>query len=297
MELRHLRYFVAVAEEQNFSRAAARLYVSQPPLSRQIRDLERELGVSLFERTPKAVKLTEAGSVFLLEARAALQRVDEAIETVKAAASGKKGRVRVGYAASPTAEALPRALKAFKQSNPHVAVHLRTMNSPAMLKGLQEGSLDVALVVPLSPHDFAGLVVEEIGSYSARVATHPKHKFARSRNVRLSDVAKEPLIAFTRREHHEHHLFLERIFSPLHKLPVISEEVDSATSLIAAVEAGRGITVVFETLSLLAGGRLTMRPITPDPGRFPIGIAYRKSGASAATMAFVEATLRSKLRN
>ncbi len=171
------------------------------------------------------------------------------------------------------------------------------MNSPAMLKGLQEGSLDVALVVPLSPPDFAGLVVEEIGSYSARVATHPKHKFARGRNVRLSDVANEPLIAFTRREHHEHHLFLERIFSPLKKLPVISEEVDSATSLIAAVEAGRGITVVFETLSLLAGSRLAMRPITPDPGRFPIGVAYRKSGASPATMAFVEATLRSKLRN
>src|SRR5258707_6282348 len=110
MELRHLRYFVAVAEEQNVTRAAARLHVSQPPLSRQIRDLEDELGVALFEHGARAVRLTEAGRVFLTEARAVVQRADEAVPTVKAGANGQRGGMPVGYAPSLNEGLLSRAL-------------------------------------------------------------------------------------------------------------------------------------------------------------------------------------------
>jgi DNA-binding transcriptional LysR family regulator len=293
MELRHLRYFVAVAEEQNVSRAAARLYVSQPPLSRQIRDLERELGVLLFKRTPKAIKLTEAGKVFLLEARAVLHRVDEAIDLVKAAASGKTGRIRVGYAASPSVEILPRALRAFKESNPGVTVDLRNMTSRAISDGLHDGSLDVALVVTVSPSEFDGLTVEHLRTYAIRVATHPRHRFARSRRVPLKEIVKEPLVAFSRLEHPEHHVFLGRIFASQRQRPTIAEECDTATSLIAAVQAGRGVAVVFETLSWLAGGRVVLKPIAPEPRRYPVGVAYRE-GAAEAAMAFVEALRRAK---
>src|SRR5712672_1725922 len=107
MELRHLRYFVAVAEEQNVTRAAARLHVSQPPLSRQIRDLESELGLTLFERSPKAIRLTPAGRVFLEEARAVLRRAEEAVQTLKASAAHTSGKLEVGYAPSLTVEILP----------------------------------------------------------------------------------------------------------------------------------------------------------------------------------------------
>src|SRR5258707_4049368 len=107
MELRHLRYFVAVAEEQNVTRAAARLHVSQPPLSRQIRDLEDELGVALFEHGAKAVRLTEAGRVFLNEARAVLMRADEAVETLESVASGERGGKHAGYRTALTAGILP----------------------------------------------------------------------------------------------------------------------------------------------------------------------------------------------
>src|SRR5689334_23143937 len=110
MELRHLRYFVAVAEEQNVTRAAARLHVSQPPVSRQIRDLEDELGVPLFERNAHAVRLTEAGIVFLNEARAILRRVEQGVQMVKAVASGTRGELHVGFAPSLTVEILPNAL-------------------------------------------------------------------------------------------------------------------------------------------------------------------------------------------
>src|SRR5271155_3857791 len=108
MELRHLRYFVVVAEEQNVTRAAERLHVSQPPLSRQMRDLEEELGVELFRRTAKSLALTEAGKIFLPEARAVLLRAEQAVQTVRAMAKGERGQLRVGYAPSLTVEFLPR---------------------------------------------------------------------------------------------------------------------------------------------------------------------------------------------
>ena len=293
MELRHLRYFVAVAEEQNVSRAAARLHLSQPPLSRQIRDLERELDVLLFERTAKAITLTETGKVFLTEARAILHRVDEAIGVAKAAASGKTGRVRVGYAASPSVEILPRALRRFKQSNPNVAVDLRNMTSRAILSGLHDGSLDVALVVTVSPSEFDGLIVENLRTYGMRVAMHPRHRLAQRRRVPLSEIAKEPLVAFSRLEHPEHPVFLARVFASQPRKPRLAEECDTATSLIAAVEAGRGVALVFETMSRLAGERLVLRPITPALRRYPVDIAYRE-GASKAAMAFVEAIHRTQ---
>src|SRR3984885_12178882 len=124
MELRHLRYFTAVGEEQNVTWAAARLHVSQPPLSRQIRDLEEELGVELFKRTAKSLELTEAGKIFLNEARAVLLRAEEAVQAVRSVAKGARGQVRVGYAPSLTVEILPRALKLFEQEHPGARVTL-----------------------------------------------------------------------------------------------------------------------------------------------------------------------------
>src|SRR5580698_4288825 len=116
MELRHLRYFIAVAEEQNVTRAAARLHVSQPPLSRQIRDLEEELGVSLFRRTAKSLALTEAGKIFLNEARGVLLQTEKAVQAVRAVAAGDRGQMRVGYAPSLTVEILPKALREFEKT-------------------------------------------------------------------------------------------------------------------------------------------------------------------------------------
>lgn len=131
MGLRHLRYFVAVAEEQNVTRAAARLHVSQPPLSRQIRDLEDGLGVTLFERSARSVRLTEAGRVFLMEARAVLARAEEATQTVKAIASGKRGEIHVGYAPMVVGVArrktsLPVAAEDFVAVVRHLPSQLRT---------------------------------------------------------------------------------------------------------------------------------------------------------------------------
>src|SRR5580698_6103806 len=124
MELRHLRYFVAVAEEENVSRAALKLHVSQPGISRQIRDLEDEIGFQLFERSAKSVRLTPAGSVFLPEARAVLQRANEAVEKARVAAGSASGKIDIGYAPSLTVQILPQALRKFQDQFPNMRVVL-----------------------------------------------------------------------------------------------------------------------------------------------------------------------------
>jgi DNA-binding transcriptional LysR family regulator len=296
MELRHLRYFVAVAEEQNVTRAAARLHVSQPPLSRQIRDLEDELGVALFHHGAKAVRLTEAGQVFLNEARAVLQRADEAVQTAKAVASGQRGEIRVGYAPSLTVELLPRALRIFHEANPGVRVQLHDLSTQEMLRELRNGRLHAALLVQVPEKVMAGFVFEELRRYAVGVAMHPAHPLAHVRKIGLEQVANERLIAFTLADYPEYHAWIAGLFAPPNRSPQIAEEHDSATSLIAAVEAGRGVALVSERFDCLSGPRLRIRPLHPAPPPLVVGVAHRKGIDSPATMSFISAARKAKSR-
>jgi DNA-binding transcriptional LysR family regulator len=294
VELRHLRYFVAVAEEQNITRAAARLHVSQPPLSRQIRDLEDELGIALFEHRAKSVRLTQAGKVFLDEARAVLRRTDQAVQTAKAVASGERGEIHVGYAPSLTVELLPRALRFFQETNPGVRVQLHDFSTQEMLRGLRDGKLDVALMIQTSSKAMGDLVFEELCRYAVCVATHPAHPLARARKVGLDRIVNERLIAYTLADYPEYHTWLAELFARLERSPVIAEEHDSSTSLIASVEAGRGIALVQQSFECFSGPRLNVRPLAPAPGPFVVGLAYRDRPDAKATVDFINAAKRIK---
>jgi DNA-binding transcriptional LysR family regulator len=289
MELRHLRYFVAVAEAENVTRAAARLRVAQPAISRQIRDLEEELGLALFERSAKAVRLTDAGRTFLEEARAVLQRADEAVQTVRAIAGGVRGELHVGYAPSLTVQILPRALRKFQAELPGVRVSLHDLSTGEMLAGLRENRLHLALTVAPAGDELRGLRFTELARYAMCVAVAPGHNFARSRSLSVEKIAGEPLIAYSRADYPEYHAGLAEMFGRIGREPTIAEEHDSVTSLIAAVEAGRGIALVADCMACLAGPRLKILPLTPAPAPIVVGAVCRSASDSSVARRFIAA--------
>jgi len=293
MEFRHLRYFVAIAEEENVTRAAARLHVSQPSLSRQILYLEDELQLSLFEHNAKTVRLTAAGRIFLAEARAVLQRVAEAVQTVKAASSGEKGELHVGYAPSLTTKLLPRALKFFQEANPGVRVILHDFSTEEMLNGLREGELQMALLKHPPDKSLRGLAFEELNRLAVCVATNRTHRLARARQVGLNHLAGEQLIGYARAGYPEYHEWLASLFVPLAPL-AIAEEHDSALSLIAAVEAGRGVALIAQGLESMAGSRLKIRALNPAPAPVVVGVAYREGKITSVAERFLTALRRTR---
>ena len=289
MELRHLRYFIAVAEEENVTRAARRVHVSQPALSRQIRDLEEDLGFLLLERSAKSVRLTDAGRVFLNEARAVLKRADEAVKAARAAALGETGEIHVGYAPSPTVELLPCALHAFQNTAPGVRVELHDLSSEEMLRGLSEGKLDLCLMVRPSAKAMKGFKFELLREYPVCVGVPPTHPFARQKQVKLSQLKDQPLLAFSRADYPEYQPMLEEMFASVGGKPRIAEEHSSGTSLIAAAGAGCGLAILPSCMSLLVGGRLELRPLTPAPKPLQVGAAYAPNQLSPAGQKFIAA--------
>ena len=288
MELRHLRYFVAVAEEQNVTRAAARLFVSQPPLTRQIRDLEEELGVALFERTGKSIALTDAGRLFLEEARDCLARVDQAVARVRSFAGREAEVLNIGYAPSPTVEILPRIMKRLKEAYPGLKIQLHDHSSPEMLAGLREGSLQAALMVEPTRRALSGLKFQPLIDYPMVLAVSPDHPWSGRSWVKVSDAVKEPVVAYAREIFPDYHELLARTLGAKVRKLQFAEECDSGLSLIAAVESGKGVCFTASILERTAGRRLSFVPLRPALPAVGVGISWSRSHASPATLKLVE---------
>lgn len=295
MELRHLRYFVAVAEAENVSRAALKLHVSQPALSRQVRDLEDELGFQLLERTAKSVRLTDAGRVFLTEAREVLQRSDAAIAKARAVATDGRGDLQVGYAPSPTVRILPPTLRAFQAERPKVRVRLHDLTTEEMVAGLCDRKLDIAILVRPTRKLLRGLRFEELARDAICLAVAPRHPLARRRSVTRAEIAREPLIVFSRKEYPDYHELLADIFAGTKVMLRIAEEHDSGTSLVAAVEAGAGVAISSESLACTAGPRLKVIPIAPAPAPLIIGAAWRVNDLSPTAQTFLDCAKQGRL--
>src|SRR5882724_11140972 len=200
MELRHLRYFLAVGEALNFTKAAAQLRVAQPALSRQVQDVEDEIGVDLLKRSPRGVTLTAEGRLFLEEVRDLLGRVDGSVEKVRALARGEYGNLRVGYAPSPTVEILPPALAAFQKAVPRVKLLLHDLSSDELITGLRDASLELVIMVEPIGEQTAGIEFESLRTYPPCVALTAAHPFARLKSIPLEKLAAEPLVGFRRKD-------------------------------------------------------------------------------------------------
>lgn len=196
MELRHLRYFVAVAEELHFGRAAERVHIAQPPLSQQIRHLEEELGVELFERNSRNVRLTSAGTAFLPEARKVLESVAAAAEAARRASLGESGLLSIGFVRSATYEFLPRAIRTFSGRFPDVALNLVEMTSSDQVQAVQQRRIHMGLVRP--PIDTRDLQRVVVTRERLMIALPRNHPLAPRKALQLKELAGEHFILFPR---------------------------------------------------------------------------------------------------
>ncbi len=290
MELRHLRYFVAVAKEENVSRAALRLHVSQPGLSRQIRDLEDEIGFLLLERSAKSVRLTPAGRAFLVEAQAVLQRAEQAVQAARAVASGQREELNVGYAPMPTVQFLPTALRAFRKQFTGTRVKLHDLSPEEMLTGLHEGRLQLAFLVRPTRAMLRGLHFEELARDHMRLAVGKNHPLATLRSISATQIKDHSLMAYSRREYPEYHVYLAALFRAANVHVPVIEEYDDGVGVVTALEAGSGVAVLPQSLELTTGSRLKLIPIVPAPSPLVIGVAWVPARITPTAEQFLRVT-------
>jgi len=286
MELRQLRYFVAVAEERNISRAAQKIFMTQPALSRQIRALEDELGQCLLERQAHSIRLTPAGEALLREARDLLQRADRVLERVRAA--GQSVRLRVGYAPSLASGLLSAAVENFAQKHPNARVELFDLSTKELLAGLEDDSLDVVLTVGRERAS-RGLKWTPLLRASWQLAVNRHHPLARRSQVSSAEVARERLLVFCQRDYPEYWEVITGWLRGQRQPPTIAGEYDGVSSLMAAVESGLGVALVTTSTARLAPERVRLMALSAAPNPLCIAVAHRASrGAEKSLVVFIE---------
>ncbi|TPG49067.1 LysR substrate-binding domain-containing protein [Sphingomonas glacialis] len=290
MELRHLRYFVGVAEELHFARAAARLGISQPPLSQQIAALEQELGVRLFDRTSRSVCLTAAGTAFLSEARATLAQADRAIHVAHRAARGEGGQLNLGFNASaPFVPQIAKAIFDYRQAYPDVKLALTELAGCMQPNALSEHALDVCFVRSFRRPDVdASVAATPILEERMMVAMRPDHRFANRPDLGLRDLEGEPLILYSREDGAT---FTQELYAMLRGVgvePNLAYTVREVSTLFGLAAAGIGVTVVAESLCALQSSKLVYVPLSDPESRTGMWLLHRRDNASLTCRAFLD---------
>jgi DNA-binding transcriptional LysR family regulator len=264
VDLRHLRYFQAVAEELSFSKASRRLHIAQPALSRAVKELELAIGIELLARTRRSVALTPAGAVLLDESRLLLQRFDEALRRVKRTAAGEEGELRLGYIGPPTQTFLGRIVKEFRARFPRVSVVLEERTPERVWEMVARGRLTVGLTRPVTPHHALGLhtlVLRQERLYAALPAGHGLSKRA---VIHWRDLAGHPLIILSRREGVSLHDAVLAASLRAGFTPSVAYTPSLISTLLTYVEAGAGIGIVSDSICPLGQNMpLVFRPLSP----------------------------------
>jgi DNA-binding transcriptional LysR family regulator len=295
MELRHLRYFIAVAEEKHMTRAAERLGIQQPPLSMQIRALETELDAQLFRRQPRGVELTEAGLAFLDRARAILNEVDRAVATTRRTARGEEGRVVVGFTSSaPFHPFVPRVLRAFREVAPLVSLVLEESGSSELVQALHNEEVDAAFIrSPVA--DVVGLTVRPILEEQMLVALPTGHIFARrssfSRSVLLplAELAKETFVLYKRPGGPGLYDTIIAACKTAGFSPKVGQEAPRIISTLNLVASGIGVSIVPASLQRLQMDGIVYRKLEDMPQlRAPLILACRHGENAAAVQRFLD---------
>jgi DNA-binding transcriptional LysR family regulator len=287
MELRHLRYFKAVADELNFTRAASGLRVAQSAVSSQIQDLENELGVVLLERSRRRVRLTAAGQAFFEATERILRSVEDASRQARRIGQGEYGTLAIGFIGSQSHEWMPRVLKRFRAKYPEVEVTLTEIHPSQQLEALLARTLDVGLVGPIAGKTPPGLRLECFSEEWPFVGMPNDHRFARLQKVALAQLKDEPFILTSEKNSPSYRSMISRMCERAGFVPRVVQEVDRARTGVQYVAAGFGISIFAEHISRLPAPGVRFVPLSGPVQKMRYGIAWRK-GAEEVVARFVE---------
>jgi DNA-binding transcriptional LysR family regulator len=288
MELRHLRYFVAVAEELHFRRAADRIGIAQPPLSKQIRDLEDEIGVKLFKRTKRRVTLTHAGETFLKEARQILDLSETAVRSARRADLGEIGRLVVSFVGSATYSFLPYALRSFRTRFPHVELFLRELTTYEQLDALRKKAVHASFL--RQPIKDDALFIETLFRESFIVALPSRHALASRTSIPLQTLATEGFIMFSRQQGTT---FYDQVVSLCHQAgfsPKVVQEAVHIPTVLGLVSAGMGVTLVTASVQRLQLAGVVYRKLAHVDRTTELAMAWRRDDDSPVLQSFLNVT-------
>ncbi len=290
IELRQLRYFVAVAEEMHFGRAAVRLHMTQPPLSQTIQALEAALGTLLFFRTKRSVALTPAGTALLPEARRLLLQAETLPDLVRRAATGESGRLALAFVSTADYSVLPPFLREFRENYPQVHIDLREATTDIQLEDLAQGRIDAGLVIPPLPDKAtADLDYMPVLSEPLVLAAPTGLKAVRGKTaVALKTVNDLPLIVFPRRIAPAFHDAILACFHEAGLTPRIGQEAIQMQTIVGLVSAGMGIALVPQSVSNLKRPGVEYKPLAGKAPMVETGLAWRRDNTSPVLRAFLE---------
>lgn len=287
MEYRQLKYFIAAAEELGIGRAAQRLHISQPPLTRQIQQLEEELGTPLFLRSPRGISLTQAGEVLLRDARNIRSLWEQAIERAQQAGRGKLGNMDIGIFGSGILEVIPKLLHAFRAKHPDVRVNLHQMSKKEQIEALQQRRIIAGFNRMLSPHP--NISSELVTQEKIVVAVNADHPLASKPAIKLTELEGQPIILFPRGSRPS---FIDKIWALCATRgfePTVSQEVEDAPTSIALVAGGFGITLVAESATSLSLAGVVYRPLDEEPdATVDLSCIFRSDEQSPIFLAFLD---------
>jgi DNA-binding transcriptional LysR family regulator len=288
MELRHLRYFMAVGEEQHYGRAARRLRVAQPALSRQIQDLEEEVGFTLFERLPRGVKLSAAGKLFLEDVRRILQEVNESVARASRVALGHSGTLRIGFTENASWRGVvPESFRRFRELHPDAELQLQPFSSLEQLDAIRSGRLDAGFVFNMSKTD-PELDLIPVAVQFIELAAPKGHPLTKLKELRLRDLADATFVWFPRRESPElyDHLMRECFRGGLKSPRIVQEGLNEAT-ILSLVANGLGVGWVLGTARLRCPTSVAIMSVVDLNVPLPLALVWRKDNSSPLLANFI----------
>jgi DNA-binding transcriptional LysR family regulator len=294
MELRHLRYFIAVAEELHFARAAERLQIAQQPLSVQIRRLEEELGVTLFERSTRRVMLTDAGRVFLTRAYQTIAAADEAVQAAQEAERGERGEIRIGYLSTTLYNIMPPIIRTFREQFPHIRIILHELCCPELDELIVLNKLDVGLRA-LSIH-MDGLECLTLHREPALVVLPEHHPLAARSEIRLQDLDHEPFIQYDREKHPVHQMLVSAFYNAGLTLNNV-QEASTEQAMIGLAAAGIGVSLVSASLAGLRQTEVVYRPLIEPGIDVDFNLIWRRGRPSPIVQSFLQVAQKQRFTN